>query len=180
MFFNERGPFPDTCRELIRSLRGAAIDHIFIGAVAMKAYGCEYSEDKIEFCVRESDLERFRDEFAGYVLEPLPGQECRYYYPQTQVQVELLISEEVAGDRFKQQAIRLPDPSEAEFLEGIPVPSLARLIESKLASWDSRDRQDVAALIRANRLDATFGEHLHPIVRGEYPACLADARGPTP
>jgi hypothetical protein len=74
MFFDEQGAFSDTCRELIRSLRGAAIEHVFVGAVALKAYGCDYSEDKIESCVRAGDLERFRDEFAGHVFAPLPGQ----------------------------------------------------------------------------------------------------------
>ncbi len=168
MFFDEQGPFPDTCRELVRSLRGAAIEHIFVGAVAMKAYGCEHAEDKIELCVRRPDLERFRGEFAGYVFDLLPGQLCRYCHPRTQVRIELLTSGEIAGDRLRQQEIRLPDPSEAEFVDGIPVPSLTRFIELKLASWNEKDRRDVAALIGANRLNMAFGGRLHPVVRGVY------------
>jgi hypothetical protein len=179
MFFNEQGAFPETYRELIRSLRGAAIDHIFVGAVAMKAYGCEYAEDKIEFCVRQPDLERFRGEFAGYVFDLLPGQLCRYCHPRTQVRIELLTSGEIAGDRLRQQEIRLPDPSEAEFVDGIPVPSLARLVELKLASWNPRDLCDATALIRAKKLCAAFADHLHPVVRAAFGECVGQGRQPT-
>jgi hypothetical protein len=175
MFFDDRGAFPDTCRDLIRSLRSAAIDHIFVGAVAMRAYGGPYAEDKIEVCVRRPDIEKFRGEFSGREFQPLPGQSLRYYHPRTQMQVELLIAGEIAGDRLRQQEIRLPDPSEAVFVEGIPVPSLARLIELKLASWDGGDRRDVAALIAAHRLNASFAERLHAVVRGGYAECLDTA-----
>jgi len=175
MFFDEHGAFSDTCRDLVRSLRAAAIEHVFVGAVAMRAYGCACSEDKVEVCVRRPDAERFRAEFSGREFQPLPGQSLRYYHPQTQVQIELLIAGEIAGDRLRQQEIRLPDPSEAEFVAEIPVPSLARLIELKLASWDERDRQDVAVLINWNRLDAAFGQRLHPVVRGGYAECLDTA-----
>jgi hypothetical protein len=171
VFFNEQGPFPDTCRDLIRSLRGAAIDHVFVGAVALKAYGCEPAEDRIELCVRQPDLDRFRGEFAGFVFDPLPGQLSRYCHPGTQVRIELLTSGEIAGDRLRQQEIRLPDPSEAEFVQGIPVPSLARLIELKLASWQPPDRQDAVRLIAANRLNESFAERLHTLVRPTYLEC---------
>jgi hypothetical protein len=171
MFFDESGPFPDTCRELIRSLRGAAIEHVFVGAVALKVYGGAYSEEKIEVCVREPDIERFRDQFASHVFEPLPGQTTRYTLPARRVQIELLTSGDVAGDRFRQQEIRLPGPSEAEFVEGVPVPSLARLIELKLASWDPADRGDVARLIAANKLDRGFADKLNVLVRPSYVDC---------
>ena len=175
MFFNEQGAFSETCRDLIRSLRGAAIDHVFVGAVAMKSYGCEHAEDKIEFCVRRPDLDRFRGEFAGYVFDLLPGQLCRYSHPRTQVRIELLTAGDIAGDRLRQQEIRLPDPSEAELVDGIPVPSLARLVELKLATWQPPDRQDAIRLIAANRLDESFAEQLHTLVRPTYLECCVTA-----
>lgn len=171
MFFDEQGPFPDTGRELIRSLRAAAIEHVFVGNVALAAYGCAYLEDKIELCVREPDVAHFRGELSGCVYEQLPGQPVRYCHPTTQIRIELLISGEVAGDRLRQQEITYPDPSEAEFADGVPVPSLARLIELKLATWDPRDQRDVAALIAANQLDESFAERLHAVVRGAYADC---------
>jgi hypothetical protein len=171
MFFDESGLFPDTCRELIRSLRGAAIDHVFVGTVALKAYGCNHQEDTIEFCLRQLDVEHFRGELSGYVYEQLPGQPVRYCHPTTQIRIEVLISGEVAGDRLRQQEITYPDPSEAEFVDGVPVPSLARLIELKLATWDPRDQRDVAALIGANRLDTSFAKDVHALVRPAYVEC---------
>jgi hypothetical protein len=177
VFFDEHGAFPDTCRDLIRSLRAAAIGHVFVGAVAMKAYGGPYSEEKVEVCVRRPDIEKFRGEFSGREFEPLPGQSLRYYHPQTQVQIELLVSGDVAGDRLSQQEIRLPDPSEAVFVEGIPVPSLVRLIELKLASWEPRDRGDVAALAATHALDASFAKELHELVRATFAeTCTLEAQ----
>ena len=177
MFFDEKGRFPDTCRELLRSLRGAAIEHVFVGSVAMRAYGCEYAEDRVDVCVRPGDVERFRGEFAGHVFEPLPGQSLRYYLPATQVEIELFVSGEVAGDSLRQQEIRYPDPREAEYVEGVPIASLARLIELKLVSWDPRDRDDVVRLVAANKLDRSYAERLHEFVRPSYlECCTLDAR----
>ena len=177
MFFDEHGAFPDTCRDLIRSLRGAAIEHVFVGAVAMRVYGGPYSEEKIEVCVRRPDIEKFRGEFSGREFQPLPGQSTRYCHPKTQVRIELLVSGDVAGDRLRQQEIRLPDPSEAVFVEGIPIPSLARLIELKLATWEPHEWRAVGGLIAANDLDASFAQRVHPIVRGGYAECLDSAAG---
>lgn len=178
MFFDEQGPFPDTCRELIRSLRAAAIEHVFVGSVALRTYGCEHSRDKIEVCVRPPDVEHFRGELAGYVYEQLPGQPVRYCHPTTRIRIELLISGEIAGDRLRQQEIRYPDPSEAEFIDGIPIVPLVRLIELKLATWDPLDRGDVARLVAANRLDKSFAERLHAILRPVFAECVRVAHGP--
>lgn len=171
MFFNEHGPFPDACRDLLRSLRAAGIDHIFLGAVAMKAYGCEYAKDRVEIGVRPGDAERFRGEFATHVFPPIPGQSLRFYHPATQIEIDLLVAGEIAGDALRQREIAYPDPREAVEISGVPVPPLERLIELKLATWRPEDRQDVVALCRANRLDASFAENLHPLMRPNFAQC---------
>ena len=177
MFFDEQGAFPDTCRELIRSLRAAAIEHVFVGNVALAAYGCAFLEDEIEVCVRQSDVEHFRGELSGYVYEQLPGRPVRYCHPTTRIRIELLVPGEIAGDRLRQQEIRYPDPSEAEFIGGIPIVPLARLIELKLATWDPLDRGDVARLIAANGLDARFAGRLNALVRPAFAECLRAGYG---
>jgi hypothetical protein len=171
MFFNENGPFPDACRDLLRSLRAAGIDHLFLGAVAMKAYGCEHAEDRVEICVRPADVERFRGEFAAHVFPPIPGQSLRFYHPATQIEIDLLVAGEIAGDALRQREIAYPDPRDAVEIAGVPVPPLARLIELKLATWRPADWQAVAALCRANGLDASFAEKLHPLVRSNFVQC---------
>ena len=171
MFFDEHGPFPDACRDLLRSLRAAGIDHLFLGAVAMKAYGCEYAEDRVEICVRPGDVERFRGEFAAHVFPQLPGQSLRFYHPATQIEIDLLIAGEIAGDSLRQREIAYPDPRDAIEIGGVPVPPLPRLIELKLSAWRSEDWQDVVVLCRASKLDASFAEKLHPLMRPNFLQC---------
>jgi len=173
MFFSEQGPYIDTCRELLRSLRAAAIEHVFVGDVALKAYDAPYAEQRVEVCVQLADIDKFRGEFAGHVFTPLPGQATRYYWPATHVEIGLLASGEVAGDRFRQQEIRWPDASEAAWVQGVPVPMLARLIDLKLATWDPADRGDVAHLIAANGLDKSFAGSIHVLVRAAYLECCS-------
>jgi len=168
MFFNEQSPYIDTCRELLRSLRAAAIEYVFVGAVAMRAYGCAGEAGRVEVCVRPDDVERFRGEFAHHVFEPLPGQSLRYYWPPTQIEIELLIADEIVGDPLRQQEIVYPDPSEAEYVEGVPVVSLSRLIELKLAARDPRDNEDVVRLIAANNLDRLYAERLNALLRHAF------------
>ena len=177
MFFDEHGPFPDACRDLLRSLRAAGIDHVFLGDVALKAYGCEHGEGRVEVCVRPGDVERFRGEFATHVFPPLPGQSLRFYHPATQIEIDLLIAGEIAGDSLRQREIAYPDPRDAVEIEGVPVPPLARLIELKLAAWQPEAWHDVVALCRANGLDASFAEKLHPLMRPNFLQCVSRGVG---
>ncbi len=179
MFFDEQGPFAQTARDLIRSLRAAAIEHVFVGAVACKAHGGAPGQEKIDFCVREPDRERFRETFAGREFELLPGQSTRYCHPRTQVRIELLVSGQVAGDRLRQQEVRWPDPAEAEWIDGVPVAPLARLLELELASWRPEQWRAAAKLIAVRGLDLSFAERLHPVVRAAYAECRELTRGRT-
>jgi hypothetical protein len=135
MFFNDEGPVPETLRRLRSTLTEAGIPHIFIGATALNAYGHERMTRDIDVCVRPEDLERFRRDFVGKAYQPVAGRRRRFFDPVTQVTVDMLISGAVAGDTRKQQHVRFPDPSEAQVVEHVPVPSLARLIELKLVTW---------------------------------------------
>ena len=177
MFFDKQGPFFDTAREVLRSIRAAAIEHVFVGDVALVAYGVERECARIELCVSPADFERFRGEMAGYVLAQMPGQVTRFTHPITQIEADLLPAGEIVGDRFRQQEICWPSPREAEWIAGIPVPALPRLIELKLATWDVDDQRDVMTLIQTRSLDAAFGEQLHALVRPAYEECCAWASG---
>jgi len=171
MFFRDEGPVPETLRRLARALSQAGLPHVFIGATALKAYGLRRTTEDVDVCMRAADLERFRSELVGSTYLPVQGRSRRFYDPQTQVTIDVLIAGEIAGRREKQAAVRFPDPSESQVIEQIPVPSLARLIELKLVTWRLQDWADVVVLIRANNLDEQFAERLDPVVRLAYLQC---------
>lgn len=171
MFFRDEGPVPETLRRLSDTLTQAGLPHVFIGAAALKAYGLRRTTEDVDVCMRGVDLDRFRSLLVGRTYLPVRGRSRRFYDPQTQVTIDVLIAGEVAGHREKQQDVRFPDPSEGRTVEDIPIPTLARLIELKLVTWRLQDWADVVALIRANNLDESFAEQLHPVARSAYLQC---------
>ncbi|MGE0480065.1 MAG: hypothetical protein AB7Q17_06290 [Phycisphaerae bacterium] len=172
MFFDADGPVPESLRRLQQRLHDAGIPHIFIGAMAMNAHRYERMTRDVDVCVRPADLERFRSRCAGKFYEPVAGRARRFRDRESNVTLDVLISGEVAGRAEKQHGIRFPDPDEAEVRGGIPVPSLARLIELKLVTWRLKGWADVIELIRANALHADFAEQLQPGARALYRQCF--------
>jgi hypothetical protein len=73
--------------------------------------------------------------------------------------------------------IAYPDPAHiSEVVKRIPVVNLLTLITLKLAFRCHQDFADVASLIRVRDLDESFGERLHPTLRGDYIECLEEKR----
>lgn len=171
MFFNDEGPVPETLRRLHKHLTAGGIPHVFIGATALNAYRHERMTRDIDVCLRAEDLERFRREYVGEEYQAVQGRPRRFYDPVTQVTVDVLVAGEIAGNTRKQQTVRFPDPAEAQEIEHVPVPSLARLIELKLVTWRLKDWADVVELIRNNDLREDFAEQLDPTVRSVYRQC---------
>jgi hypothetical protein len=172
MYFAGKGPVLEAFARLQERLRAAGIPYIFIGATAVNAYGYRRSTEDVVVSMRLPDLERFRRELVGSAYQPVVGRKRRFYDPDAQVSVDIVVSGAIAGDAARQREIRFPDPAEAETVDGIPVPSLARLIELKLVTWRFHDWADVVHLIRINGLNETFADRVHPIVRMAYLQCL--------
>ena len=171
MFFDDRGPVPETFRRLVKLLADADIPHIFIGAIAVNAYGLRRSTEDVDLCMRPDDLERFKKRFVGTEFEPVKGRPRRFFDPKTQVSFDILLTGEIAGNPRKQRDIRFPDPSEAELIDGVAFVSLPRLIELKLVTWRYKDWGDVVELIRQHDLNESFGDQFNPLVRQAYIQC---------
>lgn len=148
------------------------IPHVSIGATALFAHGYRRMTEDVNVCLRKADLERFKRDSVGSLYEPVEGRARRFYDPKIQVTIEILIAGEIAGNTRKQREVTFPDPSEAHDLDGIAVPSLARLIELKLVTWRLRDWADVIELIRVHNLDESFGDQFNPLVRSTYIRCF--------
>jgi hypothetical protein len=171
MFFRDEGPVPETFRRLKSNLESRGIPYVVMGATALGVHGFVRATEDVDVCLRESDLERLKRELVGREYEAVPGRARRFYDPVTDVTFDVLVAGEIAGNSRKQQAIRFPDPREAEIVRDTPVPSLARLVELKLVTWRYKDWGDVVELIRVHRLDESFADRLHPVARSAYLQC---------
>jgi len=171
MFFEDKGPVPETFRRLRKALETEGIPYIVIGAMAVNAHGYVRATQDVDVCMSREDLDRFRQAFVGKVFVPVPERPRRFADPETQTTFDILVSGELAGRRDRNRDIRFPYPSEFEIHNGVPTVSLARLIELKLVTWRYRDWADVVDLIRFLHLDEAFAHRLHPSVRSAYMQC---------
>jgi len=82
--------------------------------------------------------------------------------------------------------VRFPDPADKQaivYLEGLPVITLAKLIESKIASGEGslrrthKDFADVVELIVKHELGSAFARHLHKSARKTFKQLVVQARG---
>ncbi len=174
MFHEDTGPVPETYRRLRESLENESIDHVVIGAFALAAHRLRRATNDVDICVRQEDLERFRQKLVGKVYQAVEGRNRRFYDPQTQVTFDLLVSGHLAGRRDKNKEVRFPDPSEGVVIEGLKTVPLERLIALKLVTWRTKDWADVIALIRENSLDESFARHLPGFLRTAYLQCYDD------
>jgi hypothetical protein len=93
----------------------------------------------------------------------------------------------LGGDKAgRDTEVRLPDPGDAAAvtqLEGLPVLTLARLIESKLACGQGnlrrthKDYADVVELVARHNLSRSFAKHLHKSLRDTFRQLVLHARG---
>jgi len=171
MFFQDQGPVPETFRRLRKLLGDGKIPYVFIGAMAANAHGLRRATEDVDLCMRREDLERFQRELVGTEFATVAGRPRKFYDPVTQVSFDILVAGEIAGNTRRQREVRFPDPSEAEFIDGAPFVSLARLIELKLVTWRYQDWADVVSLIRIHHLEESFGDRFNPLVRSAYLQC---------
>ncbi len=173
-FFADQGPVPETLHRLADRLRRAGIPHVFVGATAVGAHGHQRTTRDVDLCMRREGLDLFRREHVGDDKEyrPVEGRSRRFLDPDTGVTFDILVSGEIAGRSDKQREVLFPEPSEAQVVNDLPVVTLARLVEMKLVTWRLKDWADVIELIRANKLDESFADQLHPVARAPYLQCF--------
>lgn len=171
MYHDETGPVPETFRRLTVVLEREGIGFVVIGALALAAHKFRRATEDVGLCVREADLRKFRQRLVGTEYQEVEGRRRRFYDPETQVTIDLLVSGELAGRSARNKGIRFPDPDEGALIGGIHTVGLSRLIELKLVTWRFRDWADVVSLIRANALVEDFAEQLDPLVRMAYLEC---------
>lgn len=171
MFFKRQGPVWDAWRDLKDNLERSGIDYVVIGALAVNAHGHRRTTNDVDLCLTEGGWRKFQELFVGTRYHRVAGRPRRVNDPENEVNADILISGQIAGNRRKQQAVTFPDPTEGEIHDQIRTVSLARLIELKLVTWRYKDWGDVVELIRIHDLPEEFADRLNPVVRSAYLQC---------
>jgi hypothetical protein len=146
-------------------------------------HGYQRNTVDVDILIRAQDQTKVRQalELAGLRWDA--GQ--REFTGIESVPVHMLVSGKSASDDRSLQ-IRIPEPdgeAVSTTLDGLPVVSLPRLIELKIASGlgnlrrTHRDFADVIELILGHKLSRQYARHLHKAVRPAFRALVVRARG---
>ncbi len=171
----------DAARRAHELLAGAGLAHALVGGVAVCLHGYQRSTVDVDLLVRREEASQARAllEADGWAW----NDEHKELRSPGGVVLQFLLADDKAG---RDAEVRLPDPGDATAvteLEGLPVLTLARLIEAKLACGQGdlrrthKDFADVVELIAAQNLDGSFARHLHKSLREAYRELVRHARG---
>jgi hypothetical protein len=171
----------DAARLSHELLQQAGLAHAIVGGVAVCLHGYQRNTVDVDLLVRK--------EQAAAARSALQTAGWRWIAERTELQspagvvLQFLLSGDKAGPDSE---VRLPDPGDERAvtqLEGLPVLSLARLIETKLACGQGnlrrthKDFADVVELIAVNKLGRDFARHLHKSLRQSFRELVTHARG---
>ncbi|MCA9103650.1 MAG: hypothetical protein KDA63_21000 [Planctomycetales bacterium] len=170
----------DAAQAVHAILAAAGVSHGIVGGVAVCLHGYRRNTVDVDLLIRPDDADAVRSalEAAGWVWD---GAQKEFRTP-SGVAIQFLYAGRRAGAGSQ---VLLPDPADATTLvqlEDLPVVTLARLIESKIACGEGsprrthRDFADVVELIAIHNLDATFARHLDKSLRKTYRVLARHAR----
>jgi len=173
----------DAARQCDELLRNAGLPHAIVGGVAVCLHGYRRNTIDVDVLIRREDSPEVRAalENAGFTWDETNVE----FRTESSVPIQFLLAHEPAGNDAS-FSVKLPDPADETAtvkLEGLPVVSLPRLIEMKLACGlgnprrTHRDLADVVELIAVHGLGRDYARFLHKSVRKEYRKLVLQARG---
>jgi len=145
------------------------LSHAILGGVAVCLHGYQRNTVDIDLLVRPDEAKQVQEALLAADWE-WEAEQKQLVSP-SQCLLQLLIAGERAG---KGADLRFPDPGDSDAvteLEGLPVLSLPRLIETKIACGMGNARRmhkdfaDVVELIAMHHLQRSFARKLHKSVR---------------
>jgi hypothetical protein len=161
-------------------LKARGLPHAIVGGVAVCLHGYQRNTVDIDLLVRPEDADVLRQALSGSGWEWDSAQ--KQFVADSGVVLQFLLAGEKAG---RGSEVCFPDPADETAvteLEGLPVLTLARLIETKLASGTGdarrmhRDFADVVELIARHGLPQSLARKLHKSLRPTFLELLARAR----
>jgi hypothetical protein len=162
-------------------LRSAGVAHAVLGGVAVCLHGYQRNTVDVDLLVRQDEAATARTELESHGW--------RWIAENTELRspggiaLQFVFGGEKAGSDSE---VRLPDPADESAvtqLEGLPVLTLSRLIEAKLACGQGnlrrthKDFADVVELIAAHQLSRSFAKNLHKSLRDTFRQLVIHARG---
>ena len=171
----------DTARRTHEVLAEAEIPHAIVGGVAVCLHGYRRNTVDVDLLIRSQDSAAAKASLleAGFEWHAARKE----FTAPSGVAVQFLIAGERSGPGSE---VRLPDPNGDRVVtiaEGLPVLSLARLIESKIACGEGsirrthKDFADVVELIAIRNLNQSFARHMHRSLRATFRELVRRARG---
>lgn len=157
------------------------LDHAIVGGVAVCLHGYQRNTVDLDLLVEPTDAAALRSALEAGGLRW--HAEAKEFRSTAGVAIQFVLAGESEGPG---QPAKFPSPSDPKHIttiEGLPVLSLASLIQSKLACGlgslrrTHRDFADVVELIAVHRLDGTFARFLHKSVRSEFRVLYRHATG---
>lgn len=170
----------DTAVRCHEVLAAAKVPHAVIGGIAVCLHGYQRNTVDLDLLVRKDDTEQIRSSLTAASF--IWNEEKVEFTSPLGTPVQFLL----AGDRAgKGSEVLFPDPGDEKIIktmEGLPVLSLPRLIESKIACGEGnlrrthKDFADVVELILVNDLHSSFARYIHKSLRATFRELVHRAR----
>lgn len=170
----------EAARQCHAVLQREGIAHAIVGGVAVCLHGYQRNTVDVDLLVRRDDSAAIRRllEANGFQW----SQAASEFVSPAGIPIQFLLTGDRAGD---DSDVYLPDPANPAAVveqEGLPVLSLAKLIEAKIACGMGNPRRthkdfaDVVELIAVHGLSRAFARHLHKSVRKTFRELVLHAR----
>ena len=173
-YFMKKSPIHSAARRIAETLAGMEIPFAIAGALAANAHGHVRTTEDVAILLQPQGLHDFKQAWLGRGwVEKFAGSKG-FRDTTDNVNIDVLLTGDYPGDG-RPKPVVFPDPAAVAEPdeEGIPILSLAVLVELKLASGMTapdrpRDLDDIIQLIRANQLPRDYGDGLNPYVQPKF------------
>jgi hypothetical protein len=156
------------------------IPHAIMGGVAVCLHGYQRNTVDVDLLIRREDSPAVREVLEAEKFVWVERE--KEFRSQSGVAIQFLLAGDKAGVGSE---VKLPDPADAKTtteIEALPVLTLAKLIESKIACGmgnlrrTHKDFADVVELIAIHQLNSSFARYLHKSLRTTYRELARRAR----
>lgn len=172
LFFEKRGKEHQAPRRLVKNLEQAGIPYALVGGMAVNFHRHVRTTEGIDILLSAAGFKEFCDRLVPGEYEHVANKPRRFLDRKQGVTIDVLITGRFPGSG-QPGPIAYPEPTNvSQRIEDAMVVDLAALITLKLAAHRYQDFGDVVALIRANDLDETFMDRLHPSLHRDFLRCL--------
>ena len=176
MFLDGTDRIHATMRRVAGALEQAGIAYAVVGGMAVNAHRHQRTTGDVDFLLSAAGLASLRAIAAAHQFAPTPGRPRRFIDLTSGVTFDVLVAGQFPGSG-EPGPVAFPDPSDvSQPMDNVRVVNLPTLVQLKLAAGRYQDFADVVSLIRANGLDDSFMQSLHPSLRPDFSECLEEMR----